>query len=266
MTLIQKMWRGYRCRKDYSAMRVGFLRLQALYRSRKLFVTYQLARTCVTQIQARCRGFMVRRSFWKQLHAVITIQAYARGMIARRITQRLRAEHRRRQEEEHLRNQMTVRRAEVERSHRERLAELTRQEEEREMEARRKKEMVEQVERERHQPVDHSDMVDQMFGFLGNTGALPNLEGQWPAGFQDLEVALRTEEEDLDEAVPLPDDEEEDLSEYKFATMYFQGTTTHAYVRRPLKQPLLFHEDEGDQLHGGVCIMVWVCLTSANTG
>lgn len=40
---------------------------------------------------------------------------------------------------------MTVRRAEVERSHRERLAELTRQEEEREMEARRKKEMVEQV-------------------------------------------------------------------------------------------------------------------------
>lgn len=65
-------------------------------------------------------------------------------------------------------------------------------------------------------------------------------------------MALRAEEEeDLDEALPLPDDEEEDLSEYKFskfATMYFQGTTTHKYVRRPLKQPLLFHEDEGDQL------------------
>ncbi|XP_038844411.1 unconventional myosin-VIIa-like [Salvelinus namaycush] len=276
VTLIQKMWRGYRCRKDYSAMRVGFLRLQALYRSRKLFVTYQLARTCVTQIQAHCRGFMVRQSFWRQLHAVITIQAYARGMIARRVTQRLRAEHRRRQEaegqrlveEERLRNQMTVRRAraEAERSHKERLAELTRQEEEREMEAReearRKKEMVEQVERERQQPVDHSDMVDQMFGFLGNTGALPNLEGQGPAGFEDLEVALRAEgeEEDLDEALPLPDDEEEDLSEYKFskfATMYFQGTTTHTYVRRPLKQPLLFHEDEGDQL---AALAVWITV------
>uniref|UniRef100_A0A8C8C4Q3 Myosin VIIAb n=1 Tax=Oncorhynchus tshawytscha TaxID=74940 RepID=A0A8C8C4Q3_ONCTS len=190
-------------------MRVGFLRLQALYRSRKLFVTYQLARTCVTQIQARCRGFMVRRSFWRQLHAVITIQAYTRGMIARRVTQRLRAE----------------------------------------------------VERERQQPVDHSDMVDQMFGFLGNTGALPNLEGQGPAGFEDLEVALRAEEEeDLDEALPLPDDEEEDLSEYKFskfATMYFQGTTTHKYVRRPLKQPLLFHEDEGDQL---AALAVWITV------
>uniref|UniRef100_A0A8C7L5K1 Myosin VIIA n=1 Tax=Oncorhynchus kisutch TaxID=8019 RepID=A0A8C7L5K1_ONCKI len=189
---------------------VGFLRLQALYRSRKLFVTYRLAKTRVTQIQARCRGFMVRRSFWRQLHAVITIQAYARGMIARRVTQRLRAE----------------------------------------------------VERERQQPVDHSDMVDQMFGFLGNTGALPNLEGQGPAGFEDLEVAPRAEgeEEDLDEALPLPDDEEEDLSEYKFskfAATYFQGTTTHTYVRRPLKQPLLFHEDEGDQL---AALAVWVTV------
>lgn len=59
-------------------------------------------------------------------------------------------------------------------------------------------------------------------------------------------------EEDLDEALPLPDDdEEEDLSEYKFAkyaATYFQGTSTHTYVRRPLKQPLLFHDDEGDQL------------------
>uniref|UniRef100_A0A674E620 Unconventional myosin-VIIa-like n=1 Tax=Salmo trutta TaxID=8032 RepID=A0A674E620_SALTR len=215
--LIQKAVRGMKERRAEEergtrekGQRVGFLRLQALYRSRKLFVTYRLAKTRVTQIQARCRGFMVRRSFWRQLHAVITIQAYARGMIARRVTQRLRAE----------------------------------------------------VERERQQPVDHSDMVDQMFGFLGNTGALPNLEGQGPAGFEDLEVAPRAEgeEEDLDEALPLPDDEEEDLSEYKFskfAATYFQGTTTHTYVRRPLKQPLLFHEDEGDQL---AALAVWITV------
>uniref|UniRef100_A0AAY5JWK3 Myosin VIIAb n=1 Tax=Esox lucius TaxID=8010 RepID=A0AAY5JWK3_ESOLU len=193
-------------------MRVGFLRLQALYRSRKLFVTYRLAKTRITQMQARCRGFMVRRSFWRQLHAVVTIQAYTRGMIARRVTQRLRAE----------------------------------------------------LEREKQQPVDHSDMVDQMFGFLGNTGTLPNLEGQGPSGFEDLEVAHRAEEEEEEkeeeEAIPLPDDEEEDLSEYKFskfAATYFQGTTTHTYLRRPLKQPLLFHEDEGDQL---AALAVWITV------
>ena len=70
---------------------------------------------------------------------------------------------------------------------------------------------------------------------------------------QDLERSHQElEVEDLDEALPLPeDDDEEDLSEYKFAkyaATYFQGSTTHTYVRRPLKQPLLFHDDEGDQL------------------
>lgn len=72
---------------------------------------------------------------------------------------------------------------------------------------------------------------------------------------QDLERSHRElEEEDLDEALPLPeDDEEEDLSEYKFAKFaatYFQGTTSYTYVRRPLKQPLLFHDDEGNLLVG----------------
>lgn len=65
-------------------------------------------------------------------------------------------------------------------------------------------------------------------------------------------------EEDLDAALPLPDEDEEDLSEYKFAKFaatYFQGTTTHTYTRRPLKQPLLYHDDEGDQLvrAGTIC-------------
>lgn len=70
---------------------------------------------------------------------------------------------------------------------------------------------------------------------------------------QDLEQTNKElEEVDLDEALPLPeDDEEEDLSDYKFAKFaatYFQGTSTYSYIRRPLKQPLLFHDDEGDQL------------------
>lgn len=71
---------------------------------------------------------------------------------------------------------------------------------------------------------------------------------------QDLEKTPRweeCEEEVLSEAPPLPHDGHEDLSEYKFfkfAATYFQGVSTHSYIRRPLKQPLLFHEDEGDQL------------------
>uniref|UniRef100_A0A7N9AKF9 Myosin VIIAa n=1 Tax=Mastacembelus armatus TaxID=205130 RepID=A0A7N9AKF9_9TELE len=219
--LIQKTWRGYHCRKNYGAMRAGFSRLQALVRSRKLCASYHVARQRITCFQGRCRGFLVRRAFRHRLWAVITVQAYTRGMIARRLYKRLKGE------------------VETQSS-----------------------EMVEQMEKARMEPVNDSDMVDKMFGFLGTTNSFPGQEGQAPAGFEDLErTHHELEGEDLDEALPLPeDDEDEDLSEYKFAKFaatYFQGTTTHTYVRRPLKQPLLFHDDEGDQL---AALAVWITV------
>lgn len=73
-------------------MKSGFLRLQAIFRSRKFFISYQTTRLRVTLIQARCRGFLVRQMFWRHLRAVLTLQAYTRGMIARRLCHRLRAE------------------------------------------------------------------------------------------------------------------------------------------------------------------------------
>uniref|UniRef100_A0AAQ5XF83 Myosin VIIAa n=1 Tax=Amphiprion ocellaris TaxID=80972 RepID=A0AAQ5XF83_AMPOC len=206
--------------KIFLKMRAGFSRLQALVRSRKLCASYHVARQRITGFQGRCRGFLVRRAFRHRLWAVITIQAYTRGMIARRLYKRLKGE------------------------------------------VRMKKEMVEQMEKARLEPVNDSDMVDKMFGFLGTTSSFPGQEGQAPAGFEDLErTHHELQEEDLDEALPLPeDDDEEDLSEYKFAKFaatYFQGTTTHTYVRRPLKQPLLFHDDEGDQL---AALAVWITV------
>ncbi|XP_047608709.1 LOW QUALITY PROTEIN: unconventional myosin-VIIa [Phacochoerus africanus] len=274
-TLIQRHWRGHNCRRNYGLMRLGFLRLQALHRSRKLHQQYRLARQRIIEFQARCRAYLVRKAFRHRLWAVITVQAYARGMIARRLHRRLRAEYLRRleaekmrlAEEEKLRKEMSAKKAkeEAERKHQERLAQLAREDAERELkekeEARRKKELLEQMERARHEPVNHSDMVDKMFGFLGTSGGLPGQEGQAPSGFEDLERGRREMvEEDLDAALPLPDEDEEDLSEYKFAKFaatYFQGTTTHTYTRRPLKQPLLYHDDEGDQL---AALAVWITI------
>ncbi|XP_065505144.1 unconventional myosin-VIIa isoform X6 [Caloenas nicobarica] len=273
--MIQRYWRGHNCRKNYGAMRIGFLRLQALYRSRKLHKQYHMARRRIIEFQARCRGYLVRRAFRHRLWAVLTIQAYARGMIARRLYKRLRGEYHRRleaeklrlAEEERLRKEMSAKKAkeEAEKKHQVRLAQLAREDAEREVkekeEARRKKELLEKMERARNEPVNDSEMVDKMFGFLGTTSSLPGQEGQAPNGFEDLERAQKElEEEDLDAALPLPEEEEEDLSEYKFAKFaatYFQGTTTHTYIRRPLKQPLLYHEDEGDQL---AALAVWITI------
>ncbi|NXC68056.1 MYO7A protein, partial [Anhinga anhinga] len=273
--MIQRYWRGHNCRKNYGAMRIGFLRLQALYRSRKLHKQYHMARRRIIEFQARCRGYLVRRAFRHRLWAVLTVQAYARGMIARRLYKRLRGEYHRRleaeklrlAEEERLRKEMSAKKAkeEAEKKHQVRLAQLAREDAEREVkekeEARRKKELLEKMEKARNEPVNDSEMVDKMFGFLGTTSSLPGQEGQAPNGFEDLERAQKElEEEDLDAALPLPEEEEEDLSEYKFAKFaatYFQGTTTHTYIRRPLKQPLLYHEDEGDQL---AALAVWITV------
>ncbi|NXR01476.1 MYO7A protein, partial [Sagittarius serpentarius] len=273
--MIQRYWRGHNCRKNYGAMRIGFLRLQALYRSRKLHKQYHMARRRIIEFQARCRGYLVRRAFRHRLWAVLTVQAYARGMIARRLYKRLRGEYHRRleaeklrlAEEERLRKEMSAKKAkeEAEKKHQVRLAQLAREDAEREVkekeEARRKKELLEKMEKARNEPVNDSEMVDKMFGFLGTTSSLPGQEGQAPNGFEDLERSQKElEEEDLDAALPLPEEEEEDLSEYKFAKFaatYFQGTTTHTYIRRPLKQPLLYHEDEGDQL---AALAVWITV------
>uniref|UniRef100_A0A8C6XBM7 Myosin VIIA n=1 Tax=Naja naja TaxID=35670 RepID=A0A8C6XBM7_NAJNA len=273
--MIQRNWRGHNCRRNYEAMRIGFLRLQALYRSRKLHRQYHMARQRIIEFQARCRGFLVRRAFRHRLWAVFTIQAYGRGLIARRLYKRLKGEYYRRLEaeklrlleEERLRKEMSAKKAkeEAEKKHQLRLAQLAREDAEREIkekeETRQKKELLQKMEKARNEPVNDSDMVDKMFGFLGTTVSLPGQEGQAPDGFEDLERVGRVlEEDDLDMALPLPEEEEEDLSEYKFAKFaatYFQGTTTHTYVRRPLKQPLLYHEDEGDQL---AALAVWITI------
>ncbi|XP_069825637.1 unconventional myosin-VIIa isoform X2 [Dendropsophus ebraccatus] len=273
--LIQRYWRGYNCRRNYTVMKIGFLRLQALYRSRRLHQQYHIVRKRISNFQARCRGYLVRRAFRHRLWAVYTIQAYSRGMIARRLYKRLKGEYHRRleaeklrlAEEERLKKEMSAKKAkqEAEKKHQERLAQLAREDAEREVrekeEARRKKELLDKMEKARNEPVNDSDMVDKMFGFLGTTTSLPGQEGQAPTGFEDLErVQGEMQEEDLDQALPLPEEEEEDLSEYKFAKFsatYFQGTTTNTYIRRPLKQPLLYHEDEGDQL---AALAVWITI------
>jgi len=57
--------------------------------------------------------------------------------------------------------------------------------------------------------------------------------------------------DDLD-APPIPlQEDEEDISEYKFpkfAAMYFQASNSPTYIRRTLKEPLLPLKSDGDKL------------------
>ena len=51
--------------------------------------------------------------------------------------------------------------------------------------------------------------------------------------------------------LPIPDEEYEDISEYKFAKFaatYFQGNATPSWSKRKIKHPLLSLKHEIDQL------------------
>uniref|UniRef100_A0A4W6D941 Myosin VIIA n=1 Tax=Lates calcarifer TaxID=8187 RepID=A0A4W6D941_LATCA len=226
--LIQKAVRGLKERTNFLRLKNAVIFIQKVWRGYRCRKNYQIMQSGFLRLQAVYRSRKYYRSYRTTRLRVTLIQARCRGFLIRQtFWRRLRAV-------------------------------LTIQAYTRGMIARRlcQRLRAEQMEREKEQPVDHSDMVDRMFGFLGNSGPLINLF--------DLEVQYQmleeTEEEVLNEAPPLPEEEEEDLSEYKFskfAATYFQGVSTHTYIRRPLKQPLLFHEDEGDQL---AALAVWITV------
>lgn len=58
--IIQRAWRGYASRCEYSVVKQGFLRLQACIRSRQLSYRFGLLRSSISILQAHSRGFLTR--------------------------------------------------------------------------------------------------------------------------------------------------------------------------------------------------------------
>uniref|UniRef100_A0AAY4EUY2 Myosin VIIBb n=1 Tax=Denticeps clupeoides TaxID=299321 RepID=A0AAY4EUY2_9TELE len=212
--VLQKQWRGYKVRKQFRVVRQGFSRLQATVRSRQLCHRYRRQRAAAIVLQSYARAFVTRREWRRKRAAVILLQSHTRGVLARKSVKRIQNDVWQLREEKQD----------------EELASITDQE-----------------------------MVDNIFGFLPSV--VGGQEGQAPDGFEDLEgKRLLLEEVDLDEApmaVDLPEEDYDDLDEYsfsKFASMYFQGAATPVFIRQRLRQPLLYHEDEGDVL---AALTVW---------
>ncbi|XP_054579020.1 unconventional myosin-VIIb isoform X2 [Eptesicus fuscus] len=214
---LQAAWRGRRARQDFKLILLGFERLQAIARSHLLTRQYQAARRRVVQLQARCRGYLVRQQVQARRRAVVVIQAHARGMAARRNFR-----------------QQTANGLRATPAHR--------QPGPRAPAARKLKSI--------YDTVTDTQMVEQVFGFLPSM--IGGQEGQAPSRFEDPEPeTLKLPEVDLD-AVPAVEGPEQDgdgLAAYsfpKFAATYFQKSASHTHVRKPLRYPLLYHEDDAD--------------------
>lgn len=275
--LIQKTWRGFQERQRYAMIRSGLARLQATYRARVLATKYRTLRERMKVFQAFCRGFLARQEYKNRLRSIVKIQAGIRMVLAKRRTQELRvekkkredAERLRKQEEERLKKAMAADAAEKEaqRLHQERMAKIEQEEKEeherKKREAEKKKHEIEVAEamakKRREEDVDDSKMVDEMFGFLPEEKTpMPNSA---PTAFKDLEpaqeVEFATEEMSAVQSLPEP---EEDVSQFKFskfAATYFQGGATPLYIRRPLKQSLLPLTSEADSM---AALAVWITI------
>lgn len=82
--LIQKQFRGYSQKKKYRQMLVGYLRLQAVIRSRVLSHRFKHLRGHIVGLQAQSRGYLVRKMCAHKMWAIIKIQAHVRRIIAQK--------------------------------------------------------------------------------------------------------------------------------------------------------------------------------------
>jgi len=63
-------------------MKLGFARLQATWRARKLTKDYRKMRRRIYLFQTRCRGMLTRRAFKRRLSCIIRIQCGFRKVLA----------------------------------------------------------------------------------------------------------------------------------------------------------------------------------------
>ncbi|CAB1325889.1 unnamed protein product [Coregonus sp. 'balchen'] len=269
--VIQKRWRGYKEKKEYRKLQRGFERLQSKIRGRLAREHYLKELSAAVTMQSQVRGYLARKSYRSKREAVTVLQAHTRGMLARRTTNKMKTDAFLSAQEREARERTA---AELQRRLEEALSQS-------------------QKAAAKPEPVSEQEMVETMFDFLPNKVAVGGREGPAPEGFEDLErtqtipeVIEESQEESpvetpapvviqvpapaLARTAPAPEpvpiavpveqpvvdynDEDEEFSFTTFSALHFQGSATHSHITQRLRQPLLYHEDEGDAL---ACLTVW---------
>ncbi|XP_077514551.1 unconventional myosin-VIIa ck isoform X2 [Amblyomma americanum] len=271
---IQRCFRAYLQRKRFLAMRTGYQRLQALIRSRILSHRFKHLRGHIVALQALCRGFVARREYQKKHAAVIKIQAFVRRVIAQKNYQRMKIEHQhvleamrlREQEEAMLKKQMNPKKAReiAEQKFRERLQELHIRQQEEDVLVQRSLEqkmaVIKDAASRQDEPLDDSKLVDVIFDFLPRSESVNDQVA--PSAFKDLEASRENAINggEVEGSIPAVPEDKDDLSEYKFqkfAATYFQGTASHQYQRKPLKNSLLPLQTQGDTM---AALALWITI------
>uniref|UniRef100_A0A8C2CR17 Myosin VIIBb n=1 Tax=Cyprinus carpio TaxID=7962 RepID=A0A8C2CR17_CYPCA len=251
--VLQKNWRGHRDRRDFckvSYLKQGFARLQAKVRSRQLHTEYMRRRAAAITLQTQTRGYLARKDLKHKKDAVILLQAQTRGLLARKTLKKMKTDVSVQWNRADFLVFSTFCRMFSFIIHTLVLPQafLTAQEKEAqertalELQQRLEELLRKNEEAAKSQVKDDEEMVENIFGFLPS--AIVGQEGPAPEGFE-----VRREKEEKEK-----DKESDEFSFSKFASLYFQGSSSHSHIQQRLRQPLLYHEDEGDAL---ACLTVW---------
>uniref|UniRef100_A0A673GBD4 Unconventional myosin-VIIa-like n=1 Tax=Sinocyclocheilus rhinocerous TaxID=307959 RepID=A0A673GBD4_9TELE len=236
--VLQKNWRGHRDRRDFCKLKQGFARLQAKVRSRQLHTEYMRRRAAAITLQTQTRGYLARKDLKRKKDAVILLQAQTRGLLARKTLKRMKTDVRL---YTFIINTLAQERTAL--ALQQHLEELLRKNEE----------------AGKSQDKDDEEMVENIFGFLPS--AIVGQEGPAPEGFEvrkekekEKQMQKKKEKEKEMENEKEKEKENDEFSFSKFASLHFQGSSTLSHIQQRLRQPLLYHEDEGDAL---ACLTVW---------
>uniref|UniRef100_A0A3Q3GNF1 Unconventional myosin-VIIa-like n=1 Tax=Labrus bergylta TaxID=56723 RepID=A0A3Q3GNF1_9LABR len=215
--LIQKVLRGYKYRRQYLRQKAGALVIQKYWRGHKGRKLYRLG---FARLQAQVRSRQLHYQYKRKREAAMVLQTQIRGHLARK-------EWKRKRDAVILLQAYT----------RGGLARKA-------------------LKKMKRDSITDQEMVERMFEFLPRI--VGGQEGQAPVGYEVRGTKMfEIDIDDFPIEENLPKEDYDDLDEYsfsKFASMYFQGAATPTHIRQRLRQPLLYHEDEGDVL---ASLTVW---------
>ncbi|XP_073705873.1 unconventional myosin-VIIb [Garra rufa] len=286
--VLQKNWRGHRDRRDYCKLQQGFTRLQAKARSRQLHNEYKRRRAAAITLQTQTRGYLARKDLKCKKDAVILLQAQTRGLLARKTLKRMKTEAfltaQEKEAQEHTALELQQRLEEL----------LRKNEEVAKSQNKEDEEMLENIfgflpstvgGQEGPAPQGFEDLEEEAVKLkeveleespVRERKVIPLQESNEHSQDEDDEDEKEKEmererekekerererekekEREREKELEREREREKENDEYafsKFASLNFQGSSTPSYIQQRLRQPLLYHEDEGDTL---ACLTVW---------
>ncbi|XP_067331027.1 unconventional myosin-VIIa-like isoform X2 [Channa argus] len=250
--VLQKHWRGYMVAKFQRKLKHGYARLVSKIRSRNLQLHYQKQREAALAIQSQVRGYRARKEWKKKREATVVLQAYTRGFLARK-----------------ARNDRAV----TSRLEKEKVEQIAL-----ELRQRLEEEVITQSQQIEEEPDSVSDQDSEESSYdLQQASATEVVEQKTSESdkfemrtmpVQLEESSLESSDSDSENIAPAlvtssptssleEDDDQFDDGEFsfsRFTNLHFQGKATHTHITERLTEPLLPHDDEGDQR---ACLTVW---------